>query len=93
MTTICDKDNHYPSPSVFVYTLPNICTGEVAMQYGLHGETSFYILPDRDERLMQDIIDASFCDPDIQFIITGWVDCPEENNCINDIHLIKRPQQ
>ena len=93
MTTICDKDNHYPSPSVFVYTLPNICTGEVAMQYGLHGETSFYILPDRDERLMQDIIDASFCDPDIQCIITGWVDCPEENNCINDIHLIKRPQQ
>lgn len=93
MATICDKDNHYPSPAVFVYTLPNICTGEVAMQYGLHGETSFYILPDRDERLMQQIISASFLDSDTQYIITGWVDCPEENNCISEIHLIKRPRQ
>lgn len=92
MTTICDKDNHYPSPSVFVYTLPNICTGEVAMQYGLHGESSFYILPERNEELMQEIIDTAFLDNDTHYIITGWVDCPEEDEYTCDLKLIKRPQ-
>ena len=43
-----NPDNYYPSPSVFVYTLPNIVTGEVAIRNKIHGETSFFILEDFD---------------------------------------------
>ena len=35
--------NYYPSPALFVYTLANIVTGEVAIQNKIFGETSFYI--------------------------------------------------
>src|SRR5690606_20895797 len=31
------------SPSVFVYTLPNICIGEISIKYKLFSENSFFI--------------------------------------------------
>ena len=35
--------NYFPSPAVFVYTLPNICLGEIAIRHGLRTESSFFI--------------------------------------------------
>lgn len=35
-----------PSPSLFVYTLPNILTGELAIRNKWHGENAFFILPE-----------------------------------------------
>ena len=32
-----------PSPSLFVYTLPNIVTGELAIKYKWYGESCFFI--------------------------------------------------
>lgn len=74
---LCDKSG-YASPSVFVYTLPNIAVGEIAIRHHLTGETALYILPDEDERLMEQIVRTSFHDPDTKTILTGWVDF--ENN-------------
>ncbi|TYC15546.1 3-oxoacyl-ACP synthase [Bizionia gelidisalsuginis] len=41
--TIIDPDNYYPSPSLFVYTLPNICLGEISIKHKLLSENSFFI--------------------------------------------------
>ncbi|MDX1271879.1 3-oxoacyl-ACP synthase [Bizionia paragorgiae] len=41
--TISDPDNYYPSPSLFVYTLPNICLGEISIKHKLLSENSFFI--------------------------------------------------
>jgi hypothetical protein len=41
--SITDKDNYFPSPAVFVYTLPNICMGEISIRYKLYTENSFFI--------------------------------------------------
>ncbi len=76
--TIRDAENYFPSPSVFVYTLPNITTGEVAIRHHLCGETSFYILPDKDEALMQQILEASLTGTDTPTAISGWVDAESE---------------
>ena len=76
--TIRDTENYFPSPSVFVYTLPNITTGEVAIRHHLCGETSFYILPDKDEALMQQMLEASLAGTDTQAAISGWVDAESE---------------
>ena len=57
MATISDG-NYYPSPALFVYTLPNIVTGEIAIRHHIQGETSFYIL-DKPEEL-EPIIRAAF---------------------------------
>jgi len=41
--TISDPDNYYPSPALFVYTLPNICLGEISIKHKLLSENSFFI--------------------------------------------------
>ena len=41
--SISDKENYFPSPAVFVYTLPNICLGEICIRHQLRSENSFFI--------------------------------------------------
>ena len=41
--SIKDASRAYPSPSVFVYTLPNICLGELSIKYKLYSENSFFV--------------------------------------------------
>ncbi|RZJ72583.1 3-oxoacyl-ACP synthase [Flavobacterium sp.] len=41
--SIADKANYFPSPAVFVYTLPNICLGEISIRHQLKTENSFFI--------------------------------------------------
>jgi len=40
---INDKDNYYPSPAVFVYTLPNITMGEISIKNELRSESAFFV--------------------------------------------------
>ncbi|MEC4052199.1 3-oxoacyl-ACP synthase [Myroides odoratimimus] len=50
--TIVDRDNFYPSPAVFVYTLANICLAEVSIRHKLQSENTFFISPRFDIDLM-----------------------------------------
>lgn len=80
LDTIKDAENFFPSPSVFVYTLPNITTGEVAIRHHLCGETSFYILPDKDKALMKQILEASLAGTSATSVISGWIDAESETS-------------
>ena len=73
-STISDPDNFFPSPSVFVYTLPNIVTGEIAIRNKYQGETSFFVLEHEDQPTIQAMIEASFEDEGTTSVLAGWVD-------------------
>lgn len=88
--TISDRDNFFPSPSTFLYTLPNIAAGEIAIRNSYKGETSFYILAGKDEELMSGIIEATFAGSSAGSMITGWVDCSDEDVFEADIRIIYR---
>ena len=85
-----DKDDFFPSPAAFVYTLPNITTGEIALRKGYHGETSFYLLAERNEKLMQRVITTTFIDRDIKSVIGGWIDCPSEDKFECEINIFDK---
>ena len=87
--SIKDKDNYFPSPSIFVYTLPNIVTGEIAIRNHFHGETSFFILPDKDERMMEEILQASCRDAQSKSFLTGWIDYEDERHFEADLKIKK----
>lgn len=87
LASIADKDNYYPSPSVFVYTLPNIVTGEIAIRNGYHGETSFYILPAKNEEQMQTLIQTAFLDSQITSLLTGWIDYEDREHYEADLYI------
>jgi len=77
--TIEDMDNYYPSPAVFVYTLPNIVTGEIAIRRKYYGETSFYVLDGKDPETIYNLVDQAFMDPGTTSVLAGWLDCMSES--------------
>ena len=84
------EDNYFPSPSLFVYTLPNIITGEIAIRNKYNGETSFFILPERDEKAMEKVLSAAFLDKKTSSAIAGWLDCRGENDFEADIYIVEK---
>jgi 3-oxoacyl-[acyl-carrier-protein] synthase-1 len=91
LDSIIRPDDYYPSPSLFVYTLPNIVTGEIAIRNGYKGETSFYVLAERNEEVMNEILEATTCDHTIKSMITGWLDYVNEEDFLADfvLHVIE----
>jgi len=76
-TTICDNENYFPSPSLFVYTLPNIVAGEIAIRNKFFGETSFYICENFDAEQIFRTVNNVFSDNSINFVIAAWIECFE----------------
>lgn len=73
--SIAKPGEFYPSPSVFLGTLPNIATGEIAIRHSYTGETSLYITDFRDEALMKKVVGSSFSQGGFRSLICGFVDC------------------
>lgn len=90
VSTICNKDEFFPSPSIFLYTLPNIMTGEIAIKHGYKGETSLYILEEKNEQMLSQIITSTMQQSGVKSILTGWVDCSDENEFEADIRIITK---
>lgn len=78
--SIAKPGEFYPSPSVFLGTLPNIATGEIAIRHGYTGETSLYITDFRDEALMKKVVSSSFSQGGFRSLICGFVDCEFVNS-------------
>ena len=89
LKTIQVPDDYFPSPSLFVYTLPNIVTGEIAIRNMYAGETSFYMLGYKDERLMEKVQKASFLDGTTDSMITGWLDYENDDNFEANIYTVE----
>ncbi len=78
--TIQDPENFFPSPAAFVYTLPNIVTGEIAIRNKYFGETLFIVLEHDDEQIMARELQNVFQDPMTQSVLGGWLECTDENH-------------
>jgi hypothetical protein len=76
--TITDQENYFPSPSLFVYTLPNIAIGEICIKHKIHGENIFLISKKFDADLLYFYVNKLFENTDMRHCLTGWVECNEE---------------
>ena len=72
--TIQDAGNYFPSPSVFVYTLANIVTGEIAIRHKIQGESSCYVAPKYDKDALTSIVAGVLENTSTNYVIGGWVD-------------------
>ena len=72
--TIQDKNDFFPSPADFVYTLPNIVTGEIAIRNKMYGETAFHILPDFRSRNVCEAINGMISYGGMQYVLGGWTE-------------------
>ncbi len=88
--TIQDKDNYYPSPALFVYTLPNIVTGEIAIRNHWRGETSFYVTEAPDAAQMAFHLACAFQDQATDSILAGWVDSSRNDDFQAFMTVVRR---
>ena len=86
--TISDKENYFPSPSLFVYTLPNIVTGEVALRNNYHGETSYLVVENKQQ--MEWHIDTltKTC-TSFNSMICGWIDAKGKNDFEAELWIVE----
>ncbi len=75
---IRDKSNYFPSPSVFVYTLPNILIGEICIKHQIKGENAFFVSEEFDPEQIGIYVTHLFNQGKINACICGWVELLKE---------------
>jgi len=76
--SISDKENYFPSPAVFVYTLPNICLGEISIRHQLRSENSFFIFEGFNPSFMMRYSDILLETKKADKVLCGWVEYFDE---------------
>lgn len=77
--SINDPDHFFPSPSVFVYTLPNICIGEISIKHQLHSENCFFIFDSFNADHLWINSQSLLKRKKAEKVLCGWVDFDDEN--------------
>ncbi len=72
--SIKDHSRYFPSPSVFVYTLPNIVIGEICIRHKLNGENAFLISEGFEPRMLVKYVSELMEQKRVQVCICGWVE-------------------
>ena len=93
------NDRHYaesmkdfPSPALFVYTLPNIVSGEISIRNKWGGESSAYVLASYDEAQIWDLVRQAFQDKCTQSALVAWIDCTSDNEWVTNAWLVDKTE-
>nr|WP_170836999.1 hypothetical protein [Aquimarina amphilecti] len=72
--SIQDRENFYPSPAVFVYTLPNIIMGEISIKNKMKSENAFFVTDNFDADFITLYSEVLMNTGKATNVICGWVD-------------------
>jgi hypothetical protein len=77
--SILDRSEYFPSPSVFVYTLPNIVIGEICIRNKIRGESAFFIQEKFNPYFLVTWLNYLFDCEIINRCIAGWAEIDGDN--------------
>ena len=77
--SINSQDNYFPSPAVFVYTLPNICVGEISIKHKMQTENAFFVLDAFDEEFLNSYAAQILQSGKAEKVLCGWVELYQES--------------
>lgn len=72
--SIKDRSRYFPSPSVFVYTLPNIVIGEICIRHKMKGENVFLISETFETEILVNYVNELIQNKRIPNCLCGWVE-------------------
>ena len=73
--SIRDRNKYFPSPSVFVYTLPNIMASEIAIRHKMKGENAVFIFEQFDPGFIYHYVSELFRNQRVNCCLSGWIEC------------------
>ncbi len=79
-----------PSPSLFVYTLPNIVNGEICIRNGFKGENAFFIQSQFDASFIEKYVSHIFNSTNSSMCLCGWIEMLNDNVYEAFLVLVKR---
>ncbi len=74
-----NPDKFFPSPAVFVYTLPNIMLGEICIKYKITGESTCLMMDSFDKKLVNTYVSDLINREKYRYCVAGWIDFSEGN--------------
>lgn len=87
--TIANRADYFPSPAVFVYTLPNVVIGEICIRHKIFGEGNFFITKKFNSSFIFNYVSQLFDNDFVKCCITGWVEI-SGNNFESVLFLIEK---
>jgi hypothetical protein len=69
--------DYFPSPAVFVYTLPNIMIGEICIRKNITGENAFFIFDRFDPAFLFEYVSELIGQGRADACLCGWCDYDE----------------
>lgn len=75
MESIRDRNHYFPSPSVFVYTIPNIMVAEIAIRHKVKSENAVFILEQFDPGFIVHYVSQLFRSQQVNCCLSGWIEC------------------
>ena len=69
---INQEGDHAASPTVFVYTLPNVVAGEICIRHKIQGENTFFIEKEFDADKLKEYAQIVMKKGNLKACITGW---------------------
>lgn len=76
---ISTENDFFPSPATFVYTLPNICMGEIAIRHQMSTENTFFIADEFDPEFINNYASHIIKNNKAEKVLCGWIDFFNEN--------------
>jgi hypothetical protein len=73
--SIRDRNKYFPSPSVFVYTIPNIMVAEIAIRHKVKGENAVLISEQFNPELIDHYVSELFRNQRVSCCLSGWIEC------------------
>jgi hypothetical protein len=77
--TIQPGEDYFPSPSVFVYTLPNIVIGEICIRQKIQGENTFFVSEQFKAESLYNYVQQLFATSNTQSCLCGWLELKNED--------------
>lgn len=74
-----DKESYFPSPANFVYTLPNIMTGEICIRHKFKGENAVFISDEFDDSFIYKYTNSLLADNKLDACLLGYVNIDNNN--------------
>ena len=62
------------SPAVFVYTLPNVASGEISIRHKIKGDNTFFISSSYDKEGMEEYARMVLASSKAKYCIVGWLE-------------------
>lgn len=87
--SIDNKDDFYPSPAIFVYTLPNIGIGEISIRHQIKSENAFFVFQDYQADFHHAYENNLIQSQKSEAVLGGWVNV-DKNSYEAFVYLVDK---